>query len=358
MAAGAAPPALPPLPPPPPPPGAALVSPTATTASAPPPRPLELPDASALVAPPKDDKPAPEKPEQPSALKPQASAPARPPVQKRPPTRRLEPGDLICPDCGEGNPTTRKFCSRCGASLETAQVVKKKWWQRFVPGRGPKKRKAGDRPSARKTRKSFGMKMMGFAFGGVARVIGVIFIIGGLLYGLVPGIRSGVNDKISSLKNTVNGWFHPTRTEVLPTDVFVSASTRGHGSPALKDTATNTYWAAHVPKAGSNVHLTITYSFSSKFDLKNMAIWNGIGDAKNRDYNSTERVRSVFLTFPGTSVPGCPIAFKDLPAKADTEDVSGCGANGIAEVQVRIDDFYPSSGAKVIALAKLQFYKK
>ena len=311
-----------------------------------------------MVAPPKEDAPAAEKAEQPGALKPQAAAPTRPPVQKRPPTRRLEPGDLICPDCGEGNPTTRKFCSRCGASLETAQVVKKKWWQRFVPGRGPKKRKAGDRPSARKTRKSFPMKMMGFAFGGVARVIGVLFIVGGLLYGLVPGIRNGVNDKITSLKNTVNGWFHPTRTEVLPTDVFVSASIKGHGANLLKDTATNTYWAAHVPKPGSNVHLTVTYSFSSKFNLKNLAVWNGIGDSKARDYNSTERPQHVFLSFPGSTVAGCPETFKDSPGAASTLDVSDCGANGIDEVQIRIDDYYPSSGAKIVALAKVQFYKK
>jgi hypothetical protein len=302
------------------------------TASAPPPRPLELPDASALVAPPKEDAAAPDRPEQPAAQKPQAPAPTRPPVQKRPPTRRLEPGDLICPDCGEGNPATRKFCSRCGASLVTAQVVKKKWWQKLLPGRGPKKRKAGDRPSARKTRKSFPMKILGVFFGGVSRVIGVIFLIFGLLYGLVPGIRDGVNGKVTDFKDWVNGWFHPTRTEVLPTDVFVSQSTKGHGANLLKDTATNTYWAAHVPKPGSNVHLTITYSFSSKFDLKNMAIWNGIGDAKNRDYNSTERVHNVFLSFPGTSVPGCAIAFKDTPAAADKEDVSKCGANGIDEV--------------------------
>jgi hypothetical protein len=328
------------------------------TAATPATRPLELPDASALVAPPREDVPAPEKGEQPGALKPQARAPVRPPTTKRPPTRRLEPGDLICPDCGEGNPSTRKFCSRCGASLVTAEVVKKKWWQRLIPRRGPKKRKAGDRPSARKTRQPLPMKLLGVFFGGASRIIGVIVIIAGLLYTLVPGIRSGVNDKVTSLKNTVNGWFHPTRTEVLPTDVFVSQAIKGHGANFLKDTATNTYWAAHIPKSGTNVHLTITFSFSSKFDLKNLAVWNGIGDAKGRDYNSTARPQHVFLSFPDTSVAGCPVVFKDTPAAASTIDVSKCGANGIDEVQIRIDDVYPSSGAKIVALAKVQFYKK
>lgn len=202
------------------------------------------------------------------------------------------------------------------------------------------------------------MKLVGIFFGGVSRVIGVILLIFGLLYGLVPGIRDGVNEKVTGFKDWVNGWFHPTRTEVLPTDVFVSASTRRHGATQLKDTATNTYWAAHVPKPRSNVHLTITYSFSSKFDLKNIAVWNGIGDAKNRDYNSTERPHSVFLSFPGAGITGCPVSFGDVAAAADKIDVSKCGAKGIDEVQIRIDDFYPSSGAKIVALAKVQFYKK
>jgi hypothetical protein len=333
------------------------VSANATTASAPPPKPLELPDASALVAPPKEDAAAPDRAEQPAAQKPQAAAPARPPTQKRPPTRRLEPGDLICPDCGEGNPETRKFCSRCGASLETAQVVKRKWWQKLLPRRGPKKRKAGDRPSARKTRKSFPMKIVGVLFGGVSRVIGVIFLIFGLLYGLVPGIRDGVNEKVVSVKNWVNGWFNPERTEVQPDSVFVSASRKGHGVPELKDTATNTYWMATVPSEASNIHLTITYSFSEKFNLTDLAVWNGIGTGDSRDYNTTRRANHVFLTFPGTTVPGCSKQFGDVPGEANKLDVEDCDANGIDEIQIRIDDYNGPPNAKVLALAKIQFYK-
>lgn len=263
----------------------------------------------------------------------------------------------MCPECGEGNPTTRKFCSRCGTSLETAQVVKAKWWRKLLPRRGPKKRTAGDRPSARKTRTTLSGKVFGAMFGSVVRIVGIILIIGGVLYGLVPGVRDAVNTQIGNVKDKINSWIHPTRTEVQPTDVFVSASRKGHGSPALKDTATNTFWAATVPRPGSNVHLTITYQFGEKFDLKNIAVWNGIGDSKARDYNSTQRARNVFFTFPGTQVPGCSIRFGDEAATANTKDVSRCGATGISEVQIRIDDYYPSAGRKMVALAKIQFYR-
>jgi hypothetical protein len=333
---------------------AALVSPTATTATTPPPRPLELPDAAALVARPNEARGTAESAEQPAAQLPQQVRPAAPVVHKRPPTRRLEPGDLICPDCGEGNPETRKFCSRCGTSLETAQVVKRKWWQKLIR-RGPKKRKAGDRPSARKTRKSFPKKMLGIFFGGVSRIIGVILIVGGLLYGLVPGVRNTINDEFGAVKDKINSWIHPKRTHVLPSDVFVSSSLRGHGSPALKDNAQNTYWAAQLPRG--NTHITITFGFANKFDLKNLVIWNGVGDSKDRDYNSTARPDHVFLTFPGTSIPGCPKQFADLPADSSKLDVSSCNANGVDEISIRIDDYYPSSGAKIAALAAVEFLK-
>jgi hypothetical protein len=319
-------------------------------------RPLQLPDAAALVAKPAEDKGSPDAAEQPAAQRPTTARPPSVSVQRRPPTRRLEPGDLICPDCGEGNPTTRKFCSRCGASLETAQVVKAKWWQKFKPRRGPKKRKAGDRPSARKTRRSIPQKIMGFAFGGVARGVAAVIIIGGLVYGIVPGVRNAVNDQVTSIKNKVNSWIHPTRTEVLPTDVFTSTAIPGHGPLELRDTATNTYWAAHVPRG--NVHITITYSFATAFNLKNLAVWNGVGDAKDRDYNSTLRPDHVFLSFPSTpSVPGCAIQFPDAAGVASKLDVSKCGANGVDEIAIRIDDYYPSQGSNLVTLAKVQFYK-
>jgi hypothetical protein len=331
-----------------------LVSPSATS-SAPPPRPLELPDAAALVARPNEPKGTAEATEQPAAQRPQAAQPARPVIQRRPPTRRLEPGDLICPDCGEGNPTTRKFCSRCGASLETAEVVKAKWWQKFKPRRGPKKRKAGDRPSARKTRTSIPSKLLGMAFGGVGRIVGVILIVGGIVYGMVPGFRSTLNDEFSTVKNKFNSWIHPHRTEVLPDAVFASSALRRHGAQLLKDTATNTYWAARPPKG--NVHITLRYGFAEKFDLKNIAVWNGIGDSKDRDYNSTLRPHHVFFSFPGSGVTGCPIEFKDLPGEAAKQDVSSCNAKAVQEIKIRIDDYYPSQGANVVALAKVQFYR-
>jgi hypothetical protein len=319
---------------------------------------LDLPDASALVAKPKEPAEGPDVAEQPAAQRPQAPQPKAPSIQRRPPTRRLQPGDLVCPECGEGNDATRKFCSRCGTSLQAAEIVKRKWWQRLLPRSGPKKRKAGDRPSARKTRTPLPMKMLGVMAGGTMRIVGIAVLIGGIVYGLFPSVRNTINHDIGSVKNKINSWIHPTRTEVLPNSVLVSSRIGPrHSFPELKDTATNTYWAARIPKSNTE-HITLTFGFSDKFDLKNIVVWNGVGDAKSPDYNSTARPDHVFLTFPDSSVPGCAIEFGDNPAAPSKVDVSKCHANGIEAVQVRIDDYYGQSKAThLVALAKIQFFK-
>jgi hypothetical protein len=278
-------------------------------------------------------------------------------IQRRPPTRRLEPGDLICPECGEGNPTTRKFCSRCGTSLETAEVVKAKWWRKLLPGRGPKKRKAGDRPSARKTRTSLPSKVLAVLFGGVSRVVGVVLLIAGLVYGIVPNVRSAVNEQVGGIKDTVNSWIHPTRTEVIPTGVMASSQLPGHPAHDLIDGPTNTYWEAKLPTKSTR-KLTLDFTFQNKFDLKNLAIWNGVGSSQTPDYTSTTRLQTIFLTFPDTNIRGCEVKVQDLPKEAVKIDVSDCGANGIARVRVTILDSAGDPKLKTIAVAKFQFYKK
>ena len=278
-------------------------------------------------------------------------------IQRRPPTRRLEPGDLICPDCGEGNPDTRKFCSRCGASLEAAQIVKAKWWQKLKPRRGPKKRKAGDRPSARKTRKSFPSKMLAVLFGGVSRVVGVILLIGGLVYGIVPGIRNQVNEEVGSVKGWFNGLIHPTRTEVIPTGILASSQLPGHAAQLIIDRATNTYWLARVPKRRDR-RLTLDFSFQNKFDLKNIAVWNGVGSSKDPDYGTTRRAAKIFLEFPDTNVPGCTVNLKDRAGEADKQNVSDCNADSIGRVRVTILEYDGDPKVTDVAISKMQFYKK
>jgi ribosomal protein L40E len=58
----------------------------------------------------------------PTAVKP------RPQAAKGPSSSSIRAGDLICHRCGEGNPPERKFCRRCGTSLESAERARPRRW--------------------------------------------------------------------------------------------------------------------------------------------------------------------------------------------------------------------------------------
>jgi hypothetical protein len=322
----------------------ALVAPASTG----PARPLDLPDAT---PPARHAAPAAggaDTSEQPAAQRPTAVRPPSVSIQRRPPTRRLEPGDLVCPECGEGNPTTRKFCSRCGTSLESAQVVKRKWWQKLLPRKGPKKRKAGDRPSARKTRKSFPSKILGVLFGGVSRVIGVILIVGGIVYGMVPTIRNNLNGEIGTVKNKVNSWIHPQRKPVIPTTTGANYAVAGHRAQFATDSYSNTYWAA--PSSTGRKEPVLTVLFSKKINLKNIVVYNGTGTSQD-NYQSRDRPAELHLVYDNKQADDI-----SLTDTADKQTHTIDHGSGITEIQIYVSNYFVTKGDKTMALARIDFF--
>ena len=70
---------------------------------------------------------------QPEAVKPAATR-ARPGVSSQDCAgpRIVNPGDLVCGQCGEGNDPSRRFCRRCGASLAAGDGIRPlPWYQRW-----------------------------------------------------------------------------------------------------------------------------------------------------------------------------------------------------------------------------------
>lgn len=132
---------------------------------------------------------------QPDAMKPVVAKKAGKVIQKTKPTRRLQPGDLICGDCGEGNPSARKFCSRCGNSLENAEAVKTKWWRKLIPKRKAKTLEVGARPGVGgvKARKK---RSLGAIAGPLRKGIGLFAILFGLLFTFVTPVREWTQDNV------------------------------------------------------------------------------------------------------------------------------------------------------------------
>jgi hypothetical protein len=133
------------------------------------------------------------------------------PVTKTKPSRRLEPGDLVCGECGEGNPPTRNFCSRCGNGLTTATAVRVPWWRRVLPRRRTRTMEAGTRPGQKDVRKDARTRLTG-GYRKVRRTLAAVMLTVGLVYVAVPPLRGPVNRTLSEpaaqAQETVSGWWH------------------------------------------------------------------------------------------------------------------------------------------------------
>ena len=183
-----------------------------------------VPDASALVVGVTPGQRVPSA--QPEAVVPQEVRRPPRPTKKTAPTRILQPGDLIRGDCGEGNPPNRRFCSRCGASLLTAEKAHIPWWKRIFR-RKPKTLEAGERPwkdgkvSGKQKRKRSGMAKI---ITPLRRIIAALALIGSLAYGMYSPFRNWVNGKVTTVKDKVNTIIHPQFDPVNPIPGALSIS--------------------------------------------------------------------------------------------------------------------------------------
>jgi hypothetical protein len=170
-------------------------------------------------------------------------------VTKTKSTKRLEPGDLVCGHCGQGNPPIRKFCSRCGEELKNAEVVKSHWWQRK---RKSKTLEAGARPG--QPGAGGGKNVGKAALKGFHRMraLALVLVVGmAFLYAFVPGLRENVNGVVGPPIGSAKGWISDkwkgatTATETIPPfSESASASLPKHPAKLAFDDITNTYWAA------------------------------------------------------------------------------------------------------------------
>jgi hypothetical protein len=297
------------------------------------------------------------RPGDPTSLTPQA--PKRPVkiIEKTKPSRRLEPGDLICAECGEGNAPVRKFCSRCGASLAQAEVVKKKWWQKLFPKKKQKVLEAGQRPGREGVKKK-----KKFSFAGVMRiarpVIGGVILVSTILWAVYAPFRNFVNDKVISIKDKALDIVQQDPVPIRPTTL--SANTPGEqpdvpcseaqGNVACRtiDQRTNTFWEFPVPAAGFTP--TITINFDRRVNLDRLLVHNGAAD----QFTNFGRASELHFVFLPTNQ-----SF-DLPIKdtADSEEYEIKDGHDITSIQIQVTQVVnattPGTNA---AIAELEFFE-
>jgi ribosomal protein L40E len=279
-------------------------------------------------------------PTQPVPVQPGAVQPAdrgnagthRPRLTER---RTPRPGDLICGQCGEPNPPTRKFCARCGSALVEAAIVPQKWWRKLLPARKPPE--AGSRPTRRAgaVRRRIG-KVLRWSF-----VVALLTAVGA--YGLVPSVRSLVNTRAAAVVEDVKGVFVTDLTPVRPTGIAATAESPGHPPGLAFDNATNTFWLAPVePRPPA-----LVLDFGHEVDLREAIVRVGNPD----DLQGAHRPKKLHLVYPTGRTFDVDIA--DTP---DPQTVRIEGSAGASSVEVHVVEWHGSLRGNEIALAEIEFF--
>jgi hypothetical protein len=275
---------------------------------------------------------------------PQAARHRPPPVRKTPPSRRLQPGDLICGACGEGNPPVRRFCSRCGESLVEAEVVKRPWWRRLFPGRGPKVMKVA--PGQQSTPgKQFDFRLvLRKIFRRVRAVVLLLVMLGALGYGTIPSLRHSVNAKVDAIVGNIKTRVKPEYVPVHAVSHVANMFISHHPGKLAVDEFTNTFWLAPW---NPNKEPMLTLNFGQPVTLKEMILYSG--DSAN--YVAFGRPSVLHLVFSNGSSATLTPTDTD---KQQTLAISG--ANKITSVEIQIAGVFPGNSAANVAITEIELF--
>lgn len=307
---------------------------------APPPPPSGENQVAALVAPvrrPGEDTDAEPVERAPQATKPKAAA-----VTMTPSTRKLNPGDLICGACGEGNLPTRKFCGRCGESLKTAEVVRTPWWRKLFRRRGPKVVAAA----------KHGRKRSSFGFGDAARrvyrtgriVIGIIVLVAGVAYAAYPPFRTEINNKVTGVQQQVTKKVEQTFVPVHAVRITASAQDKGHPAAAAVDEVLSTYWQA---PAGPGQFPSLTLTFQHPETLERVIIHSGV----STDYTGHGRPSQLVLIYSNQESDSL-----DLADTVKPQTLTATHALRVTSVRIEVASTYSGGKPPDVAISEIELF--
>jgi hypothetical protein len=234
----------------------------------------------------------------------------------------------------------RKFCSRCGTSLETAALVKTKWWKKLIPKRKVKTLEVGERPGVggvkgKKVRKPMGAK--------VRRYIGFIGIGLAAAFALIGPFRTWVQDNVFQ---PVKDKYHDITTQSFEPVAALNptATSEEPGFPIIQafDLVSNSAW--HGPFTNSQIVMTV--QFQQPTDIDRALVTNGDFD----NFAGFSRPRNIHLVFDTGQT--FDFELKDSP-DAESYDINN-GA-GVSSVQIFIVDTYQSTNSPTVAVTEWEW---
>ena len=277
------------------------------------------------------------RPEEPPELKPAPAVKKTRAVVRTKPTRRLEPDDLVCATCGEGNAPARNFCSRCGESLDDAGIVRLVWWRRIFRRRR-RRYPLGTRPGAKGTRnhRSWVWKL---SFRRLRAALVVVGLMLGLAYAFYPPFRSVIIDNTRAVYRKIV----PTMDPVRPSTVSSVGAMPGHEPKFLIDTYFDTYWA--VDLSGNRPKITVR--FDDSYLLRAMIIHSGAADG----FTENGRPSILRLTYnTGKSENVLPVDTRG------EQTLNLSNATLVTSVTIEVVDVYSGTEHPTVAISELEFF--
>lgn len=298
---------------------------------------------------------------------PTEGGPVRPAKSKAPRVdREINPGDLVCGNCGSGNVATRKFCRRCGESLREAKPAKLGFFARLKAKRRLKKqRRAGDRP---------GRGGRGGSGAGDVRMAGrlgwfklnTLLLRAGALLGVLAVLGFGVEPIRSRLQlpnvrqkilDQIRGVTNATYDPVRPVRAVANSSAPESDAAALIDLGNNTAWMA-APTPSGGVGSTITVTFDKPFDLGRVLFTSGLQGSTEpgKGYVSQPRPSELRVTFNGDVADPVTVPVKDT----EKPQVLKIKHDATTSVTLEVTGVYPASDGvgKSVAVTEIEFFQR
>jgi hypothetical protein len=325
--------------------------------------------AAALVAKPDALQPPPARatPRTPEAQRPQPTLP-RPKIAKQAPSRKINPGDLVCGACGEGNDAQRNYCRRCGSTLAEATVARTRWFRRR-PKQAKKSVAAGDRPgrpgrstsgrnAARGARLARGKFMSRVA--DLKRVLALLAIVGIGVGLAVPNLRSWAFDNASDGFNKVKRIVSPEYTTIAVDPARITSSggatlvgeTPGGEAVNVADNKTDTFWSA-PPEA---LPASVTVGFAEPTDVEHVLVHPGKQEDGGKVVRPDPRPRELLfrLSLADGTIFEVPATLEDK----DGFQKVGLEADDVTGVETVVVNCFPDLLVTVCPITELEFQTK
>ena len=242
------------------------------------------------------------------------------------------------------NDPTRKFCRRCGNSLQEAVVVEVKlpWWRRIFRRKPKRRYEAGERTKGMRQGNASGRPSGIRVTYAIRWALGILFALGLVGYVAIPSIGGIINRVIRTVVEQVERVATPSLEPVRPIAAEATEEVDGHPIGDVVDTFTNTDWQAGAPAP------SLTLRFEAPFELGAIIVHNG---ASADAFLELRRAEAIEIVFADGSVQRLGIQDIHDPQSFDLSGPAG------DVLTIRVVATFGPDGAP-LAISELEFFAK